>query len=96
MALNGERNALSIAANAGKGIGDVSVAFNAHYNKSAYWGDASSNNNAGYTLAIKDSKIAGYRYTAETTGLVNIDFTKLGRFGKSDGTAASTLPIRMR
>ncbi len=84
MSLNGERNALSIAANAGKGIDAVSVAFNAHDNKSAYWSDASSNNNAGYALAIKGSKIAGYRYKAESAGLIDIDFTKLGRFGKSD------------
>ncbi|MBO5051203.1 MAG: hypothetical protein J6D31_03310 [Clostridia bacterium] len=92
MSLNGERNALSIASNAGKGIGNVNVAFNVHRDNDNYWGDASNSPAvAGYALAIANSKIAGYRYTAEMTGLVNIDFTKLGRFGKSDSTAATNI-----
>ena len=85
-----DKDALTIEAGAGKPIGQVDAAFNAG-KTATYWGDASNGGAPGYALAIKNSKIAGYRYTAEMTGLVNIDFTKLGRFGESDSTMATNI-----
>ena len=90
--LNGANNALTITATAGKSnIGYVDAAFNAHWGPDSYWGNASNGNLPDYALAIKGSKIAGYRYTVEVAGLLNIDFTNLGRFGKPQIDSASDI-----
>ncbi len=83
-----DNDALTIEAEAGKDISQVVVAFNAD-KKDTQWGDASNSGAPGYALAIKNSKIAGYRYTAESAGLIDIDFTKLGRYGKMSVAAAT-------
>ena len=83
MTIGGDKT-YTIAANAGiTAAGSTSIGF--YTGTNAYW-DAD-----GMGLLLCCSVVAGYCYTAESTGLVNLDFTKLGRFasGGSDGSEIS-------
>ena len=76
MHINVDRDSLTIPANAGSSSDSPSTILATASIEAVEWSYGS------YTYSISAAKghVGGYRYTAEATGLIDIDFTKLGHF----------------
>ena len=76
MHINVDRDSLTIPANAGSSSDSPSTILATASIEAVEWSYGSYT----YSISAARGHVGGYRYTAEATGLIDIDFTKLGHF----------------